>query len=220
MSPSATAASAEGTAAARALLDAAVSCAVTSETTEGPYYFDVDAIRGDRREDRDGVTMHLALRVQDASEGCAPVANAVVDIWHRDAEGIYSGYENASRGGPGGSGQTDEETYLRGAQVTDSDGVAAFTSIYPGWYRGRAVHVHFKVHLDQNTVLTSQLFFDESFTDVVYEVEPYASAGPRDTRIDTGDMVFDQAEATGTPFLLTVQREGSEVLAAANLIVA
>jgi protocatechuate 3,4-dioxygenase beta subunit len=213
--------SATGTAgSARAMLEQATSCTLAPETTEGPYYFDVDSIRSDIREDRDGVTMRLALRVQDASEGCAPVANAVVDIWHCDAEGIYSGFESASRGGPGGSGPTDEETYLRGAQVTDADGVVEFATIYPGWYRGRAVHVHFKVHLDQSTVLTSQLFFDEDFTDKIYDAEPYASQGQRDTRIDTGDMVYDQADADGAPVLLTLQRDGDEVLAATNLVVA
>lgn len=160
---------------ARAMLNEATSCTLAPETTEAPYYFDVDSIRSDICEDRDGVSMRLALRVQDASEGCAPVSNAVVDIWHCDAEGLYSGYESASRGGLGGSGTTDEETYLRGAQVTDADGVVEFATIYPGWYRGRAVHVHFKVHLDQSTVLTGQLLFDEKFTDEIYDAEPYAS---------------------------------------------
>lgn len=203
---------------ARALLDDAVSCALTPETTEGRYFFDVDSIRSDIREDRDGITMHLAVRVQDGSDGCAPVQSAMVDIWHCDAEGLYSGYESASRGR--GAGQPDDETYLRGVQVTGADGVVEFTTIYPGCYRGRAVHVHVKVHLNQRTVLTSQLFFDEAFTDEVYAAEPYASAGPRDTRIDTGDMVYDQAEAHGEPALLTLRRSGDAVLAAANIVAA
>jgi protocatechuate 3,4-dioxygenase beta subunit len=70
------------------MLDEATSCTLAPETTEGPYYFDVDSIRGDIREDRQGVTMRLAIRIQDAGEGCAPVSNAVVDIWHCDAEGL------------------------------------------------------------------------------------------------------------------------------------
>jgi protocatechuate 3,4-dioxygenase beta subunit len=83
--------------------DGAGSCAVTPELTEGPYYFDVDSIRSDIREDREGALLRLAVRVRDA-ESCEPVRNAVVDIWHCDAGGIYSGYESASQGGPGGGG--------------------------------------------------------------------------------------------------------------------
>src|SRR5688500_7612234 len=87
--------------------DDARTCRVTAEQTEGPFYFDVDEIRGDLREDREGAELRLGIRVRDAA-GCAPLRDAVVDIWHCDAEGSYSE--------PG-------ETYLRGAQVTNRDGV-------------------------------------------------------------------------------------------------
>ena len=167
----------------------AASCSLTPEETEGPYYFDVDAIRSDLREDRPGTLLRLGMLVQDAS--CAPVANAVVDIWHCDAGGVYSGFESASRGGPGG-GRSDEETYLRGAQVTNADGIVEFRTVYPGWYRGRTVHLHFKVHLDKVTVLTSQLFFDEQVTDAVYATASYRDKGDRDVR-NADDSIFDDA---------------------------
>jgi protocatechuate 3,4-dioxygenase beta subunit len=157
--------------------------------TEGPYYFDVDSIRRDIREDREGTDLRLLIRVQDA-EACTPIESAVVEIWHCDAGGLYSGFELASQGGVGGSGPTDEETYLRGAQVTNSDGQVEFLTVYPGWYRGRTVHIHFKVHLDSSTALTSQLFFDEEVTTQAYEREPYRARTGQDTFNDN-DGIFD-----------------------------
>jgi protocatechuate 3,4-dioxygenase beta subunit len=159
----------------RAGFDDTSACTLTPEQTEGPYYFDVDSIRSDIREDREGVPLELAIRIRD--ERCEPIRNAVVDVWHCDAAGSYSGFE-------------EEGTFLRGAQVTDADGIVEFTTIYPGWYPGRTVHIHAKVHLDKQTVLTTQLYFDERTTAAVYRRPPYAS--------DTGDTtnrtdgIFDE----------------------------
>jgi protocatechuate 3,4-dioxygenase beta subunit len=186
-----------------ASLDEASSCTVAPETTEGPFYFDADSVRSDIRDDREGVLMRLTLRVQSAPD-CSPVRDAVVSIWHCDARGSYS---------------ESGERFLRGEQVTDSNGVVEFVTIYPGWYRGRAVHAHLKVFLGGNTAVTSQLFFDEGFTDSVYEVEPYSSTGERDVRIDN-DMVYSEADAEGTPLMLTLKRDGDEVAAAGNIVIA
>jgi protocatechuate 3,4-dioxygenase beta subunit len=171
-----------------ALFGEAGTCTLTKEETEGPYYFDVDSIRSDIREDREGTPLRLAVRVQSA-DTCTPIANAVVDIWHCDAGGLYSGFESASQGGPGG-GKTDEETYLRGAQVTNKDGIVEFLTVYPGWYRGRTVHIHAKLHVDKETVLTTQMFFDEDLTAKVYQAAPYASHTGRETFNDD-DGIFD-----------------------------
>lgn len=180
----------------------AASCSLTPQETEGPYYFDVDSIRGDIREDRPGTPLRLAMRVLGTT--CAPIANAVVDIWHCDAGGIYSGFESASQG-RGGSGRTDQKTYLRGAQVTNADGIVQFMTIYPGWYRGRTVHIHFKVHLDKRTVLTSQLYFDESVTDKVYAKEPYTVHTGRDRR-NTDDQIFEDS------LIMTLREDGDGYL--------
>jgi protocatechuate 3,4-dioxygenase beta subunit len=198
-------------AAAKALLGEASTCTLTTELTEGPYYFDVDAIRSDIREDRPGTLLRLALRVQTATT-CEPISNAVVDLWHCDAGGIYSGFESASRGQGGGGGRTDEETYLRGAQVTNADGVVEFATIYPGWYRGRTTHIHLKVHLDKATLLTSQLFFDEAVNSAVYAKAPYSSHSGRETFND-GDNIFQQS------LLVTTRQDGDAWLAALNLSV-
>ncbi|MEV4318823.1 intradiol ring-cleavage dioxygenase [Actinocrispum sp. NPDC049592] len=173
------------------------SCVLTPEETEGPYYFDVDSIRSDIREDRSGTPLLLAMRVRDAA--CKPLANAVVDIWHCDATGEYSGFESGTQGGK----RTDQKTYLRGAQVTNADGVVQFQTIYPGWYQGRAVHIHFKVHIDKATVLTSQLYFDEKVSDAVYTKQSYAAHNGRRTG-NAQDGIFVQ----GNVLTLTPQGDG------------
>ena len=184
----------------------AASCALTPEETEGPYYFDVDSIRSNIREDREGVALRLAFRVRDA-QSCEPIENAIVDIWHCDALGSYSGFESASMGGPGGgSGPTDDETYLRGAQATNRDGIAEFKTVYPGWYQGRTVHIHAKVHIDKQTVLTSQLFFDEDVNAAVYKREPYSQKTGRDVFNDN-DGIFNEA------LVATAKKDGGGYLA-------
>jgi protocatechuate 3,4-dioxygenase beta subunit len=191
---------------AAALLDDANSCEVSPETTAGPFYLDAGGVRSDIREGREGVVTRLALRVQRGEE-CEPVKDAVVSIWHCDAEGVYSGFDE-------GSG----ERFLRGEQVTNGDGVAEFATVYPGWYPGRAVHAHLKVFLDNETAVTTQLFFDEDFTDEVFRRDPYSGREERDTRI-TSDGVYSQADAEGTPLLLTLRRDANEVLAAGNIVI-
>ncbi len=167
-----------GESAATALLDDDASCVLAVEQTEGPYWFDADAIRSDVREGREGTPLRLAVRVREAP-ACTPLRNAVVEIWHCDAGGVYSGFE-------AGAG----ERFLRGAQVTNADGIAEFVTVYPGWYRGRCVHIHAKVHVSNTEVLATQFYFDEAVTDEVYTAEPYASAGERDVRNES-DGIFD-----------------------------
>jgi protocatechuate 3,4-dioxygenase beta subunit len=192
-----------GTAVTAASFAGAATCSVTPEQTEGPYYIDVDAIRADVREDREGTPLRIGVRVLDA-DGCTPVKDAVFEIWHCDAGGLYSGFEQASQGGPGG-GAGDGKRYLRGAQVTDADGIAVITTIYPGWYRGRTVHVHAKVALSNAELLTTQLYFDEDVTAAVYETAPYAAHTGRDT-LNANDGIY-RPETT-----LTLTKDGAGYL--------
>ncbi|MGW2545304.1 protocatechuate dioxygenase [Kitasatospora sp. NPDC001574] len=202
-------------------------CTLTASTTQGPYYFDADRIRADIREDRAGVPLRVAIRVQD-SETCGALPNAVVEIWHCDADGLYSGAESLSGGGggeggggampsgappsgmpsgmpsggpgaPGGGdgggagGQDltpkDDKRYLRGAQVTDEDGIVEFTTIWPGWYRGRTVHIHAMVHVGNERTLTTQLMMDEALNSAVFTKQPYEAHTGRDTFND-GDGIY------------------------------
>jgi protocatechuate 3,4-dioxygenase beta subunit len=185
------------------MFDAATSCSLTPEETEGPFYFDVDSIRSDVREEKTGVNLRLGVRVRGASS-CTPLSNSMVEIWHADAEGDYSGFDSGSGGGPpggGGSGPATNTTYLRGGQVTDTDGIVEFLTIYPGWYPGRTVHIHAKVHLDNSTLLTTQFYFDDGFTDSVFTRDPYTSRGSRDT-VNADDSIFDDR------LLLTLSEDG------------
>ncbi|MDP8974803.1 MAG: protocatechuate dioxygenase [Actinomycetota bacterium] len=186
----------------------AAACSLTPEQTEGPYYIDVDKIRADIREDRQGTPLRLAARVMDV-DGCTPVKDAVFEVWHCDAGGLYSGFEEASRGtgGPPGRGSAgaDQTRYLRGAQVTNADGIAVLSTIYPGWYQGRTVHIHAKVQLTNSKALTTQLYFDDKVSDVVYAKLPYSDRQGRRTL--NGDDDIYRRETT-----LTVSEEGDGYL--------
>jgi protocatechuate 3,4-dioxygenase beta subunit len=186
------------------LFDAASSCDLTPEAIEGPFYFDAEAIRTDLREGRPGTTLRLAVRVQDAQ--CEPVPDAVVDIWSCDATGLYSGFESASSG-QGGRERTDAQTYLRGAQVTTADGIAEFITIYPGWYPGRAVHIHAKVHLDAFTALIAQLYFDETVSDRVYTEPPYDQR-PAARMTNDADAFFARESGERSTLTLSQQPDG------------
>ncbi len=152
-------------------------CRLTPQVTQGPYWFDPKLNRADVTEGRPGVPVRVAVTVVDG--GCRPIQGARVDLWHCDAAGIYSGYE-----GQGDDHRTGAKgaTFLRGAQVTDAEGRAAFRSIWPGWYEGRTPHMHLKVFLDARTVLTSQLFVPDALSEWLYENVPaYRRPRRRDT---------------------------------------
>ena len=119
-------------------------------------------------------------------------SNAVVDVWHCDAAGGYSGFEGE-----------DGETYLRGAQVTNRDGIVEFTTIYPGWYQGRTVHIHAKVHVDRQTVLTTQFYFGDEVSTKVFKDDAYVSAAGRDAFNDSDGLYDSNLELT-----LSDERDG------------
>jgi protocatechuate 3,4-dioxygenase beta subunit len=155
-----------------------VKCVLTPETTEGPYFLSGEKLRRDITEGKPGTRLDLVLTVVDAST-CRPIRGARVDVWHCDASGVYSGF------GDGGSNRT----FMRGAQKTDARGVAQFKTIYPGWYPGRTVHIHVKVHVGGNVVHVGQLFFSDSVTDAAYGKAPYNKRPNRNPR-NGGDSIF------------------------------
>ncbi len=154
-------------------------CVLTPATDEGPYFVDERLLRSDIRNDppdgpmQDGALLSLSLEVVDVDDRCNPVTGAHVDIWHCNADGVYS--DEAAEGTLG-------QKFLRGCQRTDEQGWVTFTTIVPGWYAGRSVHIHFKIRLfseqHQTHELTSQLFFSDALIrDIHTSRDPYRSRG-------------------------------------------
>jgi protocatechuate 3,4-dioxygenase beta subunit len=173
---------------------ASVSCILTPEQTEGPYYIAGEKFRSNITDGHAGAPMQLRTFVVDATT-CRPLKNAAVDVWHADAAGVYSGF---------GSGASSR-TFMRGIQRTNAKGLAQFRTVYPGWYQGRTVHIHVKVHVGGNVVHTGQLYFPDSLTDAVYRRSPYSSRPNRTTR-NAGDMIF---RTGGSRSMLKVTRSSS-----------
>jgi protocatechuate 3,4-dioxygenase beta subunit len=170
-----------------------VSCVLTPEQTEGPYYIAGEKVRRNITEGRAGTPLTLRLTVVD-SRTCKPIKGAAVDIWHCDAAGTYSGF---------GAGRSSR-TFMRGIQRTNADGVATFKTVYPGWYPGRTVHIHVKVHVRGNVVHTGQLYFSDRVTDAVYRRKPYSNRPNRETR-NVDDSLF---RGGGKRSLLQLRRIG------------
>lgn len=164
-------------------------CVVQPELAEGPFYVDVNLLRPDIREDQVGLPLDLTVQVvQVGEDGCIPLADALVEIWHCNLEGVYSGVIDRSS-------DTTGQTWLRGAQMTDADGNATITTIYPGWYPGRCVHIHFKVFPAENMVFTSQLYFPDEFNTQVFTRDPYTLRGQPD-RVNRDDGLYHDSLVT------------------------
>jgi protocatechuate 3,4-dioxygenase beta subunit len=195
--------------AAQTLKPAPPQCVVRPEMTEGPYFLDKQPSRSDLRTEsstgvrKPGVSLALTFAVSQISGGtCSPLSKAVVDVWQCDALGVYSGVSD-----PRFEAGTVNETFLRGSQQTDAAGAARFVTLYPGWYPGRAVHIHFKIRTEPAAAktyeFTSQLFFPETLTDQIHAQVPYVTKGRRDTTNERdgiyrrgGDQLLLQPTAT------------------------
>ena len=182
-----------------AVASGAVSCVLTPEQTEGPYYIAGEKVRRNVTEGRPGAPLLLRAFVVDAST-CKGIKNAAVDIWHADAGGVYSGF------GQGAASRT----FMRGIQKTNAKGLALFRTVYPGWYQGRTVHIHVKVHLGGNVVHTGQLYFPDTLTDAVYRKAPYSSRPSRDVR-NANDSVYRNG---GRRSLMSVRKNSAGVYVA------
>jgi protocatechuate 3,4-dioxygenase beta subunit len=187
----------------KALAANAPACVVRPEQTEGPYFVDEKLDRSDIRSDpadhsiSPGIPLRLEFQVsQMAPNACTPLSGAIVDVWHCNAAGVYSDVRDGrvdSRG----------KKFLRGYQQTNANGTAEFLTIYPGWYEGRAVHIHFKIRTGGQGLrareFTSQLYFDESVNDQVFRRAPYNSQRGRRVMNDT-DVLYRRG---GKELLLT-----------------
>ncbi|MFD7708372.1 intradiol ring-cleavage dioxygenase [Streptomyces sp. NPDC059786] len=205
--------SASGTADASGTTATSAVCTLNAEVTEGPYSLEGALVREDVREDKEGVEVRYTFTVVDQSADCAPLADALVEIWHCDALGEYSGFV-----GRNGHEEEDNGTFLRGGQLTDADGQVSITSIWPGHYVSRAVHVHMRVHTDVTLtddsytggeiVHTGQLFFDPDINEEIQATAPYSDNTTRETALDD-DTIYDGGGASSG--LLTLTALGSAV---------
>ena len=165
-----------------------LACVVRPSQIEGPYFVDEKLNRSDIRSDprtkvvSEGVPLYLKLVVsRTEGSGCLPLSGAQVDVWHCDAEGLYSDTDDFQE-------DTRGFRFLRGYQITDRNGVASFTTIFPGWYPGRTVHIHFKIRVGpqgkgaSGKEFTSQIYFDDALTDTIHSQLPYTKRGPRKVR--------------------------------------
>jgi protocatechuate 3,4-dioxygenase beta subunit len=186
----------------------AAACVLSPEVTAGPYYVANHLTRRDITEGRPGLPLAMRLNVVDATS-CAPIAGADVEVWHADALGVYSGYGAATPPGGGGghATPTDTKTFLRGHQRSDAHGRVRFDTIYPGWYRGRAPHVHLEVHVGGSVVHTGQLFFSDPVSDAVYRTSSYRSHGQPDTT-NANDGIYAAAGASRARLALTRHASG------------
>lgn len=186
--------------------------ALTPEQSEGPYYLDLDLVRADIREERPGVPLRLVVVVADTTG--KRLGGVGVEVWHCDALGVYSwdgrpgSVDGRGRGGAGAGHVPPRPTAHRRA------GRCGFETIYPGWYAGRSVHIHAKIHHPSGT-LTTQLYFPELMTDLVHQQEPYRSRPPRDT-LNAEDGIYD---GVGDATVLEPAREGDAYSAAISLVV-
>ena len=196
------------------------------QQTEGPYFVDEMLDRSDIRSDpssglvEDGVPLILQINVYDVNDGgnCIPLKNARVDIWHANSQGLYSDIMQIGTLG---------KKYLRGYQVTDENGAVSFTTVYPGWYEGRAIHIHIKVRTfdgqEKTFEWTSQLYIADSVSAEVHEQSPYKNHGQPDIK-NMGDGIYAGAStdglvqsSTGKHLMLSVVKKGQDYVGSFNV---
>jgi protocatechuate 3,4-dioxygenase beta subunit len=185
----------------------------TPQQIEGPYFVDGMPNRSDIRSDtsggsvQDGIPLRLILHVYDVDDdngngvsSCTPLSDAKVDIWHANSQGVYSGVQDA------GTGQNN---FLRGYQITDDNGTVHFTTIYPGWYEGRAIHIHVKVRTfegsNETLEWTSQFYLNNSINERVNTQPPYSKHGPVDMTNEE-DFIYTGPSSDGLVKANTGQR--------------
>ncbi|MEO8209072.1 MAG: T9SS type A sorting domain-containing protein [bacterium] len=160
-------------------LEDTAGCWLTPALTEGPFYLNANLIRQNITEGRPGMAFHMMINVINFD--CSPIPNVLVDVWHCDKDGDYSAF-----------GSFVGQTFMRGTQLTDNNGIVVFDTVYPGWYQGRATHIHFKVRLTSSTYVTSQFCFLDSVNNTVYATPLYSGRGPNPTT-NAQDGIFNNA---------------------------
>lgn len=174
------------------------SCILTPRQVEGPYFVDTGLDRRDITEGLPGEPLTVRIQLVDVDLACEPISDAIVEVWHSDAAGVYSGFTIDQ----GNLADVPDETFLRGFQTTDRSGRVEFQTIYPGWYPIRTIHIHATALLGDGEQVTTQLYFDQATNDLVMSTPPYDGRGPQQTRNEDDrlsanardDLMFDLDE--------------------------
>jgi protocatechuate 3,4-dioxygenase beta subunit len=168
-------------------------CSAAPQETAGPYPYDLSKnsaiFRTDITEGKTGLPLSLTLTIVNSNNSCTAIEGARVDIWHCDKDGYYSEYSE-----PGYLGTIDYtgKTFLRGIQLTDANGQAKFTTIYPGWYTGRVTHIHVEVFINSVLRSTTQLAFPDSINTAVYKTSLYSAHG-QNSITNSNDGIFSDS---------------------------
>jgi protocatechuate 3,4-dioxygenase beta subunit len=198
----------------------------TPQQTEGPYFVEGMPNRSDITSDpsdgsvQQGIPLHLIIHVYDIDNGsCTPLKGARVDIWHANSQGVYSAVNDQG---------TTGKKFLRGYQVTDNNGTARFTTIYPGWYQGRAIHIHDKVRIfngsEKTLEWTSQIYLNNSVNEQVHRQPPYSKHGLPDMTneqdgIYTGASTDHLVQSnTGKHLMLNLTKERQSYIGSFNIV--
>lgn len=208
------------------IFDDVATCTLTGTDIEGPFYIDEDEIpddislvRSDIRGELPGCEFTFYFRLLDAKKECAPIPDAEIYIWHCNADGYYSGFDGQDPGKPymGAAERTPEnlDRYCRGVQITNKDGIVAFTTLYPGWYAGRPIHVHLVARIKGITkrLITTQLYFPADFSKEVHQSEPAYIA--RAANIPAASL----NPPPGNPVIPTMKHSPGLVVGTLNVIV-
>lgn len=167
------------------------SCTLSPSETAGPFPIITpsDLVRANIISDRTGVALLITLTVVDNSNDCAPLANVYVDLWHCDSDGNYSEYGGTQMQ----STNYTNKHFLRGRQLTDSNGQVSFISIFPGWYSGRAPHIHLEIlDSNENSIRVTQIAFPDDICETVYATSNYH--GSADTANETDNVFSDSLD--------------------------
>jgi len=208
------------------MFDDASTCTLTTTDIEGPFFIDdhefpddESLIRSDIREGLGGCEFRLYFRLMDAKKQCAPISGAELYIWHCNADGYYSGFNGQDPSKPymGAASPTpmNKDRFCRGVQLTDSSGIAGFTTMYPGWYAGRPIHIHLMGRFDgmATRLITTQLYFAAAFTKEVHNSEPAYMA--RAAAIPAGSA----NPPAGKPAMPTMKHTPGLIVGTLNVIV-
>lgn len=181
------------------------SCVLSPEVTQGPYYVSGEYVREDITEDQEGVDLILDTQVIDMAT-CDPVTDTMVEIWHCNSTGVYSGIVASGNGDSSDTTNLDA-TFLRGLQPTDAEGVAQFATLFPGHYTGRTTHIHVLAHFN-GTVFANgtygggyvshvgQIFFDQDLISQVEAVAPYSTNTQVLTTNDEDSILSEEAASS------------------------